>query len=274
MTRGTGLDQLDAPLTPARRQRSTRPSRGSARSIAGRAVSTGSVYSTILIAAAIDDAAPSVSVDRLVDVGSGDSPYRDVIDHRTYVGVDRRPRGVGALLVTGDAAALPLAPGSADAILCTEVIEHVSSEHDLAAELARVAAPGAPLLLTSPFVHGLHEQPYDFRRLTTIGLVSTVEGAGWDVESVASIGGPVVVAIDSFVRWFDSLLRRVVRQVTPKGSKLHRLLTSPSARVQLLLARASLARSRYMGDVDPMAPSPRLTLGYVVVARRRQDQDG
>lgn len=236
--------------------------------ISGRVVSTGSVFSTILRSIVIHDAAPSSAAELLVDVGSGDSPYRWVMGHRCYVGIDRRPRGASALLVTGDAAALPVRDGSADAILCTEVIEHVPDEHALAAELARIAAPGARLLLSAPFVHGLHEQPYDFRRLTTIGLVSTLERAGWDVDSISAIGGPFVVAVDSLVRWFDSRLRRAARVAAPKGSPAFQALTAPSAVLQRLLATAAIRRSKHIGVIDPMLPLPRLTLGYVVVASR------
>lgn len=235
--------------------------------LANRSVATGSVFSTILIATVIGSSAPLSAVDRLVDVGSGDSPYRHVIDHRCYVGVDRRPRGRDALLVTGDAAALPLADGVADAVLCTEVIEHVPDERVLVAELARVAKPGAPLLLSAPFVHGLHEQPYDFRRLTSIGLVSVLESAGWCVESVSSVGGPVVVALDGLVRWADSTWRRLVRRLAVPGSRTHRRMVAPSAATQRRLASLVVGWSRHLGAIDPLVPSPRLTLGYVVLAR-------
>jgi SAM-dependent methyltransferase len=235
----------------------------------GRVVSTGSVFSTILISTVIHSAAPSGRVGRLVDVGSGDSPYRDVIPHDSYVGVDRRPIGADALLVTADAAGLPLRDGVADAVLCTEVIEHVPDEHELAGELARIAAPGAALVLSAPFVHGLHEQPYDYRRLTSIGLIATLERAGWQVCTVSAIGGPVVVALDGLVRWADSTWRRAVRRVAPKGSRPFELLTAPSAWTQRALAAAALRRGRNLGPIDPLAPNPRLTLGYVVFAVRR-----
>jgi len=242
--------------------------------LAGRAVSTGSVYSTILIATVIGRAAPDRRVERLVDVGSGDSPYRYVLDHDRYIGVDRRPRGSDALLVTGDAGALPIADGVADGVLCTEVIEHVPDERALAAELARVAAPGATLVLSAPFVHGLHEQPYDFRRLTSIGLVTVLQEAGWRVDSISAVGGPIVVAVDGMVRWLDSLIRRVARRIGPCDSAPHRMITAPSGFIQRRLAAIALARSRHIGPIDPMAPSPRLTLGYAVAATRKDGSAG
>lgn len=232
-----------------------------------RMVSSGSVFSTILISTVIGEVAPDEEVDQLVDVGSGDSPYRHLIAHRRYLGVDRRPRGRDAHVVIGDAEALPVASCTADALLCTEVIEHVSDERALASELARVAVPGAPLLLSAPFVHGLHEKPYDFRRLTSIGLTTTLEGAGWRVDEFASIGGPFVVSLDSLVRWMDANWRRLVRTVIPKRGNSW-LLTTPSASLQRVLARAVLACSRHLGRMDPMDSLPRLTLGYVVLARR------
>lgn len=235
--------------------------------LTGRSVASGSVFSTILIATVVGDLAPSGRFDRLIDIGSGDSPYRSVIDHREYVGIDRSPKGTGLQLVMGDATSIPVRDASAGALLCTEVIEHVPDERLLAAELHRIATPGAPLLLSAPFVHGLHEQPYDFRRLTSIGLVATLERAGWQVEEVASIGGPVVVSIDGLVRWADSWWRRIVRAIVP--TKFSRdVLDRPSATLQRLLAGVALSRSRYLQSIDPMAPSPRLTLGYVVRARR------
>lgn len=230
-------------------------------------VASGSVFSTILIARTIRGTARSTSADRLVDVGCGESPYRSVIEHHDYIGVDRRMnRDVGPQVV-GDGMALPLATAAADVILCTEVIEHVPDERVLAAELARVAAPGGQLVLSAPFVHGLHEQPYDFRRLTSIGLVTTLERAGWEVDRVASIGGPVVVALDGIVRWGDSLWRRAVRALLPARVS-RRLLPGPSAVIQRWLAAIVLRRSRYLGVIDPLVPIPRLTLGYVVQAHR------
>lgn len=226
------------------------------------------MFSTALIETVIGSAAPGGTADLLVDVGSGDSPYRNVMAHRRYVGIDRRPRGRDALLVTADAATLPIRDGVADAVLCTEVIEHVPDEHALARELARIAVPGARLLLSAPFVHGVHEQPYDFRRLTSIGLVTTIGDAGWRVDSIRSIGGPLVVAVDGFVRWADSMLGRVLRRLPSRGGRSARTRSFVSGRLQGALARVAILLGRNLGTIDPFVASPRLTLGYVVVATR------
>jgi SAM-dependent methyltransferase len=240
------------------------------RAAEGRAVSSGSVFSTILLSTAIGDAAPS-GARTVLDVGCGESPYRTLVPCGRYVGIDHgRPRTGGvAGRVVGDVAALPFASGVFDVVLCTEVIEHVRDERALAEELARVAEPGAKLLLSSPFVHGPHELPRDFRRLTPLGIVETLERSGWAVEEMAALGGPLVVSIDSAVRWFDSWVGRIARHL-PFAGAARAAATRVSATLQQLLAAAVLTHPRLRpGRIDPGAMVPRLTLGYVVVATRR-----
>jgi hypothetical protein len=125
-------------------------------------------------------------------------------------------------------------------------------------------------VLSSPFVHGLHEQPFDFRRLTSIGLRKVLEDHGWEVQRMTCVGGPMVVTLDSLVRWCDSAVRRVALRLLGDGSVPARAVTAMSRSLQELLAGLTLVSplTRF-GEIDPGHPTPRLTLGYVVVARRR-----
>ena len=244
----------------------------------GRGVSSGSVYSTILLNHAIQSFASSAPAgirnsNVVLDVGCGESPYRDLLAPTTYVGIDRKPRPKpGDLAAVADVMAIPLRGEYFDGVVCTEVIEHVGDERLLLKELARVAKPGAKLVLSSPFVHGLHEMPYDFRRLTSIGLATVLQDAGWTVETMWSVGGPLVVSVDSFVRWANQWTRAVANKLFKKGSLPHRLLVAPTVSGQKVLAGIAL-RSRFtrLGAIDPFTGRPRLTLGYVVVAIRRDD---
>lgn len=241
--------------------------------VAPRTISSASIFSTMLIDRMIAGAVTTTAT-RVIDVGCGQAPYRRLLQPEWYVGVDRTPR-VGRTDVVADVGALPVADAAFDGVVCTEVIEHVPDERALARELARVARPGAALLLSSPFVHGLHEQPYDFRRLTSIGLVTVLEEAGWEVRSVSAIGGPLVVAVDSAVRATDSWLRRIARRIPGASGPALRLQTAVSAAVQRLLGTVALRSPiGHLRRIDPAAPSPRLTLGYVVDARRRVEEPG
>ncbi|MEZ5138953.1 MAG: methyltransferase domain-containing protein [Acidimicrobiales bacterium] len=235
--------------------------------VRARSTASASVFSTLLIDAALVAVADGERASRVLDVGCGQGPYRDLLGPTTYVGVDRTHRPGGAA-VLADAAALPVGPACFDGVLCTEVIEHVPDERALARELGRVAEPGAVLVLSSPFVHGLHEVPYDFRRRTSIGLVRTLEGGGCAVERVGAVGGARVVALDGALRWADGLARRGTRRAFGGSGRAFRAVERTSAALQRGLATAVLRRASARRGIDPFAPSPRLTLGYVVRARR------
>jgi 2-polyprenyl-3-methyl-5-hydroxy-6-metoxy-1,4-benzoquinol methylase len=55
-----------------------------------------------------------------------------------------------ASFIVGDVHALPFPDGRFDIVVCFEVIEHVESQDDVIAELARVLAPGGVLAISSP----------------------------------------------------------------------------------------------------------------------------
>ena len=59
----------------------------------------------------------------ILDIGSGDAPYRHVFDSQTYVTSDLNARD--ETKVVSDICALPFSSGTVDAVVCTEVIEHV-----------------------------------------------------------------------------------------------------------------------------------------------------
>jgi SAM-dependent methyltransferase len=129
---------------------------------------------------------------RLLDAGAGEAPYRDLFaqcDYRTHDWPGSPHTGAAKADVIADIAELPIEDGSLDAILCTEVLEHVRGPHRAAAELRRVLAPGGRVLITVPFVGELHEEPYDFQRFTSHGLRALLEDAGFTDIVVRPLGG-------------------------------------------------------------------------------------
>ena len=61
-----------------------------------------------------------------------------------------------------DIAAVPVADGEFDAILCTEVLEHVREPIKAVREMARILKPGGRLMLTAPLGSGIHQEPYHY----------------------------------------------------------------------------------------------------------------
>jgi SAM-dependent methyltransferase len=193
----------------------------------------------------------------MLDVGAGGGHYRHHFAAQRYVAVDRgyEQPGYAGLDVAGDIRRLPFGNGAVAAAMCVEVIEHVYETRDFLAELARVLAPGARLLLTSPLCYGEHMQPWDFHRFTRYALERLMAEAGFDIETLEARGGFFTLAAYLVARVPDELVRNggfFARALKP----LTRLMCT------YLLAPALLA-------LDPLDRNRRFTLGYVCVARRR-----
>ncbi len=60
------------------------------------------------------------------------------------------PRIEGVSLAQGDCTALPVRTASLDAVICSECVEHVPSDHLAVQEIARVLKTGGTLILTVP----------------------------------------------------------------------------------------------------------------------------
>lgn len=234
--------------------------------LASRPVALSSVFSTILLAEAIQRVLPE-SADVVVDVGGGEAPYAGEIQSRMHLAVDFRAPDLtlASHQLVGDASRLPVGDGVADLVLCTEVVEHVPDDRALYAELRRIVAGWGTLVLSAPFVHALHESPHDYRRPTSIGLAYGLASAGFEVIAIAAVGATSDVLFDLLVRSagpkVSAVARRLPRRPGAKVLALHR-------RSQRRLADRSLRRhGNSLVDIDPLKPDPRLTLGYVVLAR-------
>jgi glycosyltransferase involved in cell wall biosynthesis len=120
---------------------------------------------------------------RTADIGAGSAPFRELFDHLDYLTVDR-PQSLHAdasdFDVVASADAIPLDDESLDAILCTQVLEHLSEPADALTEFARLLKPEGKLFLTAPLVWEEHEKPDDYFRYTRSGLDHLLKKAGFE----------------------------------------------------------------------------------------------
>lgn len=123
---------------------------------------------------------------KIVDLGCGLQPYKQLFLHARYIGIDVEASGRMAdqkcADIYFDGVKIPLDSESVDAVLCTQVLEHAVDPQLLVADIFRVLRPGGRLLVTVPFMWGLHEQPYDFRRFTPYGLQKLVSHCGFEID--------------------------------------------------------------------------------------------
>lgn len=119
----------------------------------------------------------------VLDYGCGGSPYRQVFDAQNYIRADY-VASPGVTIRIDEAGRLPLPDGSCDAVLSTQVLEHVFSPREYLIQALRVLRPGGKLILTTHGIWEDHGCPYDFWRWTAEGLRRELDLVGFQVESV------------------------------------------------------------------------------------------
>lgn len=112
----------------------------------------------------------------LLDAGAGEQQYRKYCGHLKYTsqdfaaydpkklneGLQMDAWNYGQLDIVSDITAIPRPDASFDAVLCTEVLEHVPDAVAALKELTRLIKPGGKLILTAPFSSMTHFAPYHF----------------------------------------------------------------------------------------------------------------
>jgi ubiquinone/menaquinone biosynthesis C-methylase UbiE len=112
---------------------------------------------------------------RLLDAGAGECQYRRHCGHLDYVsqdvavydgtssiGLQNTDWTFGAIDIVCDIVAIPEPDASFDAILCTEVLEHLPDPVRALGELARLLKPKGELIITAPFWSLTHQAPFHF----------------------------------------------------------------------------------------------------------------
>jgi SAM-dependent methyltransferase len=141
---------------------------------------------------------------RILDAGAGEQRYRSLCSHLEYVaqdfaqyipdpaaaGLQMPVWNYGALDIVSDIASIPEPDGSFDAVLCTEVLEHVPDPLSAIHELARLLKPGGHLILTVPFCSLTHFAPHHYvPGLSRYFLELHLGDSGFRILELTSNGG-------------------------------------------------------------------------------------
>lgn len=111
----------------------------------------------------------------ILDAGAGESQFKKFCAHLQYTSQDfGQYTGEGTeglqtgtwdnskLDIVSDITSIPRPDASFDAIMCTEVFEHIPDPVSAIREFTRLLKPGGYLLITAPFVSHTHFAPYHF----------------------------------------------------------------------------------------------------------------
>lgn len=155
----------------------------------------GRWYVTKFVESVSQSLPPGTSI---LDAGAGECAYKKYFSHCKYVSVDlaigEDNWNYNNLDYIAPLDNLPLDDNSFDAVLCTQVLEHLERPGEAVKELYRVLKPGGKLFLTAPMAHNEHQVPYDFYRYTSYGLKSICEHAEFHEIMIIPFGG-------MFTRW-------------------------------------------------------------------------
>lgn len=133
----------------------------------------------------------------LLDVGCGDCAYQHLLPANVaYTGVDTINAedfdyGRVENVVRYDGKILPFNDNHFDALLCSEVLDHVEFPERLITELYRVLKPGGRALVTLPWSARWHYIPYDYGRYTPSKLRSLF--SAFEMLELRTRGSDIVV---------------------------------------------------------------------------------
>ena len=194
----------------------------------------------------------------LLDAGCGSQRYRPHCTHLRYKAQDFGQAGTdekagmaatvnyqyGQLDYTGDIWQIAETDASFDAILCTEVLEHIPFPIETLREFARLLKPGGRLILTAPSNSLRHMDPYFFYSgFSDRFFERMLKDSGFTVNSLQPVG--------DYYRWL--------------AVEMARTATSHSILSKLMLAPAFLY---YYLKRPTEASVNTMCMGYHIVARR------
>lgn len=133
----------------------------------------------------------SVLTGRLLDIGCGSKPYKDILCADQYFGLDvdnENSRKLGVADYFYDGVTFPIESESFESALCVQVLEHVFNPDSFIQEIHRILKRDGTLVLTVPFVWDEHEQPFDYARYSSFGLRALLEKNGFRVIQHEKIG--------------------------------------------------------------------------------------
>lgn len=132
--------------------------------------------------------------------------------------------------VQADAASIPFKDSCFDAVICSELLEHVPDPPAVLREIHRVLQKGGTLLICVPFLFCIHGDPYDYGRYTdhywrenllTIGFVDIEierQGLFWSV--LVEMLRALAYQMANEGRPRSSLARRQIERMVSWGKRI------------------------------------------------------
>ena len=127
----------------------------------------------------------------ILDVGAGRGDFADLFaNHTNYFALDVYPYPE-VDIVCDLTQADPFRPGSMDAIVLMNVLEHIYDSRTMLDSLSKMLSPGGFLIVAVPFMVKMHQAPVDYSRYTHFALQHLGEEHGLAIELLEGFYDPV-----------------------------------------------------------------------------------
>jgi SAM-dependent methyltransferase len=204
----------------------------------------------------------------VLDAGAGASKYRQYFAHCRYETQDfcqyqgDLVKYVEPIKYVCDITAIPLPDQSLDAIVCTEVLEHVTDPMAVLQEFARLLKPGGRVFLTAPLLSSMHMEPYHFYGgFTPYWYRHWLPHHGFAIDEITPVGGPgrtcVVYMQGLYREW--ALAEKKLPPLARLSSKTIRAVCKIPAHIIL---------PRLLPKMDSWLGGNSVCSGYLVAATR------
>ncbi|GAB2698859.1 hypothetical protein GCM10027037_24030 [Mucilaginibacter koreensis] len=197
---------------------------------------------------------------QLLDIGCGNKPYHEVLAAQieSYTGCDIAQSDQTAVDIICPANNIPLEDGIFDTVISTQTIEHVEDHQGLINEAYRLLKNGGYCIISGPMYWPLHEEPYDFFRITKHGFRYLLERSGFTVLEINANGGKWAVAGQALIHAVYPTLLNI------KGfkGKVIKTLFRVSGGVKTI--------NKLFDYIDNKAIDTTNTMNYVVIAKKAE----
>jgi SAM-dependent methyltransferase len=161
--------------------------------------------------------------------------------------------------VKASASMIPFRTHSFDAVICSELLEHVCDPAEVLNECARVLKPGGSILICTPFLNPIHADPDDFGRYTDSYWQEALHRCGYEKVKAIKQGSWWTVMAEGIIESGNYFLRRL-------NSRTAFFVSAPFIRMMKIAAyRMDLSR---WGMEHPFFG--RYTTGFGVTAFKRE----
>ncbi|WP_051228708.1 class I SAM-dependent methyltransferase [Pleomorphomonas oryzae] len=202
---------------------------------------------------------------RVLDAGAGDQRYKGLFERHTYEAADfeQVDKPYAKSTYVCDLTAIPVPDATYDAIVFTQVMEHLREPGDVLREFHRIGKEGCRIFYSAPLCSDEHEVPYDFYRYTQFGVRYLLAKAGFEVLDLHGMEGFACTAAYHLKR----MLNNIPRSPKALGGTRHAWIVVTLITVLRPLLRL-LTRQLEASDSEFRYTKAGFPLNYIAIARK------